>query len=330
MIGSANQAEDFLKLQNLRVVFNTPRGIVKAVDDVSFSLGRGEILGIVGESGCGKSVTAQTIMRLIPTPPGRITGGNVLFDQQDLVALPLNKMKSIRGKQIAMIFQEPMTSLNPVKTIGFQIAEMFRLHEGLSRKESMAQAVSMLREVQIAEPEKRVREFPHQLSGGMRQRAMIAMALSCKPGILIADEPTTALDVTVQAQIIDLMKRLQENSHTSIIMITHDLGIIAEMTTRVLVMYAGKIVETASTLNLYNNPLHPYTQGLLKSVPTLGKKRKRQRLQEIKGMVPSLSDLPQGCFFYPRCQEARDICQHKMPDLLRRGKDHEVRCWNYS
>lgn len=323
-----------LSVENLKTYFHTPRGIIKAVDDVSFSLDAGEVLGIVGESGCGKSVTSQSIMRLIPEPPGRIEDGKILFDGRDIATLPLKEMKSIRGNRISMIFQEPMTSLNPLKTIGWQIGEMFRLHQNVSKKQSLEMAVDMLKKVQIPEPVKRIKSFPHQLSGGMRQRAMIAMALSCDPEILIADEPTTALDVTVQAQILDLMKRLRKDFNTAILMITHDLGVIADIADRVMVMYAGKTVESASTLEIFENSCHPYTKGLLGSVPVLGKRTKktrnapRKRLQEIRGMVPSLSDLPRGCFFYPRCDQARDICKAKMPPFTERNRGHWVRCWH--
>ncbi|WDP90439.1 MAG: ABC transporter ATP-binding protein [Desulfobacter sp.] len=318
-----------LSVDHLKTYFHTPRGVVRAVDDVSFSLSRGEVLGLVGESGCGKSVTAQSLMRLVPCPPGKIEGGQIRFDGLDIAALPMKEMKTIRGNRISMIFQEPMTSLNPVKTIGYQIGEMFRLHKGMNKKQSMEAAVRMLEKVQIPEPSKRIRAFPHQLSGGMRQRAMIAMALSCEPEILIADEPTTALDVTVQAQIMDLMKRLRQDFSTAILMITHDLGIIADIADRVMVMYAGKAVESAACTQIFDNPCHPYTQGLLGSVPVLGAKipGQRSRLKEIKGMVPSLSNLPPGCAFAPRCDRAQGICREKMPPFEERRPGHWVRCW---
>ncbi len=322
-----------LSVEHLKTYFHTPRGIVRAVDDVSFTLSKGEVLGLVGESGCGKSVTSQSIMRLIPEPPGKIHGGRIHFDGKDLATLPVKEMKSIRGNRISMIFQEPMTSLNPVKTVGWQIGEMFRLHRAMGRKESWEMAVEMLSRVQIPEPSKRARSFPHQLSGGMRQRAMIAMALSCNPEILIADEPTTALDVTVQAQILDLMKKLRQDFDTAILMITHDLGVIADMADRVMVMYAGKAVESAPTLDIFDAPFHPYTQGLLGSVPVLGKgsgKKSGLRLREIQGMVPSLSDLPRGCFFYPRCDRAMEICKTQMPKMKERTQGHWVRCWHES
>ncbi len=325
------QHPHLLDVENLQTYFYTFDGVARAVDDVSFHLSKGEVLGIVGESGCGKSVTAQTVMRLIPVPPGKIVQGQILFDGVDIVDLSMEQMRTIRGKRISMIFQEPMTSLNPVYTIGDQISEMFTLHENLSKKESWDRAIDMLQRVQIPAPEKRVHEYPHQLSGGMRQRAMIAMALSCNPEILIADEPTTALDVTIQAQILDLMVQLKEDYETAIIMITHDLGVIAELAERVVVMYAGKIVEESATEAIFEDPKHPYTRGLLKSIPKLGQRAQhgRQRLQEIKGIVPSLYDLRVGCSFAPRCPEVMDQCRENMPDLIDTGSGHAVRCWLY-
>jgi len=324
--------KDLLRVEELKTYFFTFEGVARAVDDVSFSLAGGETLGLVGESGCGKSVTAQSILRLVPEPPGRIVGGRAMFDGQDLLRLPLSRLRDIRGDRISMIFQEPMTSLNPVFTVGDQIAEMFRLHNHLGKGESLSRAADMLRLVQIPAPEKRVGEYPHQLSGGMRQRAMIAMALACNPEILIADEPTTALDVTIQAQIIDLMLRLKEDFDAAIIMITHDLGVIAEIAQRVVVMYAGKIVEEGLTRTIFQEPAHPYTRGLLKSIPKLGQRslKGRQRLSEIKGIVPSLYELPAGCSFCPRCPEAKPVCREHPPEL--RGPDggHRVRCWLYS
>ena len=320
-----------LSVRDLKTHFFTFEGVARAVEDVSFNLSKGEILGIVGESGCGKSVTAQTIMRLIPVPPGKIVQGNIEFDGMDLVQLSMEEMRTVRGKRISMIFQEPMTSLNPVYTIGDQISEMFMLHENLGKKQSMDRSVEMLQKVQIPAPESRVHEYPHQLSGGMRQRAMIAMALSCNPEILIADEPTTALDVTIQAQILDLMIQLKEDYETAIMMITHDLGVIAELAERVIVMYAGKIVEEASTQELFDDPKHPYTQGLLSSIPTLGDRSQhgRQRLQEIDGIVPSLYNLPAGCSFCPRCPKAMETCRDNAPDLKALNPAHQVRCWLY-
>ncbi|MGD9185818.1 MAG: ABC transporter ATP-binding protein [Desulfobacterales bacterium] len=319
-----------LDIEELKTCFFTFEGTATAVDDVSFFLEKGEVLGIVGESGCGKSVTAQSIMRLIPVPPGKIVKGKILFDGIDIVTLKMEQIRAIRGNRISMIFQEPMTSLNPVYTIGNQIAEMFSLHEKLSSKESRRRAIDMLKRVQIPAPEKRVHEYPHQLSGGMRQRAMIAMALACNPEILIADEPTTALDVTIQAQILELMIQLKEEYDTAVMMITHDLGVIAEIAQRVIVMYAGKVVESGITTAIFESPKHPYTQGLLKSIPKLGERAKhgRQRLREIKGIVPSLYGLPVGCSFAPRCASVMDQC-HKMPDLIDEGGSHLVRCWLY-
>ncbi len=320
-----------LQISELKTYFYTFEGVARAVDDVSYFVDRGEVLGIVGESGCGKSVTAQSIMRLIPEPPGRIVHGKILFDDIDLVTLSMEQMRSIRGNRISMIFQEPMTSLNPVYTIGNQISEMFLMHKKLSRRESMEQSIEMLRKVQIPAPEKRVHEYPHQLSGGMRQRAMIAMALACNPEILIADEPTTALDVTIQAQILELMMQLKEDYDTSIIMITHDLGVIAEIAERILVMYAGKIVESGPTDPIFETPKHPYTQGLLQSIPKLGERaeRGRRQLREITGIVPSLYNLPAGCRFYPRCPHALGICNQSVPDLIEVGDAHKVRCYLY-
>ena len=322
---------DLLQIEELKTYFYTFEGIAKAVDDVSFTLGKGEVLGIVGESGCGKSVTAQSVMRLIPEPPGKIVNGKILFDGIDITQLPMEDMRSIRGNRISMIFQEPMTSLNPVYTIGNQISEMFMLHERRSRSESWERSIAMLKKVQIPAPEKRVHEYPHQLSGGMRQRAMIAMALACNPEILIADEPTTALDVTIQAQILELMMQLQEDYNSAIMMITHDLGVIAEIAGRIEVMYAGKVVEEGPTVAIFEDPKHPYTRGLLKSIPKLGERARtgRQRLQEITGIVPSLYDLPGGCRFYPRCPQAMAVCNQSIPALIRVGESHRVRCFLY-
>ncbi len=320
-----------LQVQELKTYFYTFEGVAKAVDDVSFYLKERETLGLVGESGCGKSVTALSIMRLVPQPPGRIVHGRVYFDGKNLLKLPMSDMRGIRGKRISMIFQEPMSSLNPVFTIGDQISEMFVLHQKLSKRESWDRAIEMLKLVQIPAPERRVHEYPHQLSGGMRQRAMIAMALSCDPEILIADEPTTALDVTIQAQVIDLMMKLKEDFAAAIILITHALGVVAEIAQRIEVMYAGKIVEEAQTLAIFEDPKHPYTRGLLRSIPKLGQRAEhgRQRLQEISGIVPSLYELPQGCSFYPRCPNAMAICQENPPRLIDLGNDHWVRCWLY-
>jgi peptide/nickel transport system ATP-binding protein/oligopeptide transport system ATP-binding protein len=318
-----------LEVRNLKTHFFTFEGVAKAVDDVSFHLDSGETLGLVGESGCGKSVTAQSIMRLIPDPPGKIVQGQILFNGEDLTKLPLSRMRSVRGNSISMIFQEPMTSLNPVYTVGDQISEMFYVHQGLPKRESWGRAVQMLKLVQIPAAEKRVHNYPYQLSGGMRQRVMIAMALSCQPKILIADEPSTALDVTIQAQIIDLIIKLKEEFDTAIIMITHDLGVIAEVAQRLVIMYAGRVLEDGYTMTIFEEPGHPYTKGLLQSIPILGKRLLvgRQPLKEITGTVPSLYELPDGCSFAPRCQEAMSVCHEHMPDLVDIGNGHRVRCW---
>ena len=326
---SNNQAPHLLSVNSLRTHFHTFEGVAKAVDGVSFDLSQGETLGLVGESGCGKSVTAQSILRLIPEPPGRIVDGEILFAGRDLAKAELGEMLDIRGNRISMIFQEPMTSLNPVFTVGDQLAEMYVFHRKDSKKVAWEKAIEMLRMVQIPAPHKRVEEYPHQLSGGMRQRIMIAMALALNPEILIADEPTTALDVTIQAQILELMLTLKETYNAAIILITHDLGVIAEVAQNIAVMYAGKIVEQGPTNTIFKETFHPYTKGLLKSIPKLGERARlgRRRLTEIKGMVPSLYDLPRGCSFYPRCPERMDVCNEKMPELTSLSERHRVRCW---
>jgi len=318
-----------LDIRNLKTFFYTYDGVAKAVDGISYRLSRGEPLGIVGESGCGKSVSALSILRLIPDPPGRIVEGQIFFKETNLLELAYDRMREIRGNRISMIFQEPMTSLNPVFTVGNQIAEAFRLHQGLKRQEALEKSIDMLKLVNIPSPEKCVGQYPHELSGGMRQRAMIAMALACNPEILIADEPTTALDVTIQAQIIDLMLQLKEELGMAIILITHDLGIIAETVKRVIVMYAGKIVEEAPTRTIFKTPLHPYSQGLLQSMPRLGDKVRlgRIRLEEIPGVVPSLYELPAGCRFSTRCSHAMEICRKEEPDLEEIDESHFCRCW---
>jgi oligopeptide/dipeptide ABC transporter ATP-binding protein len=301
--------------------------MVTAVDGINLDVYRGETLGVVGESGCGKSVTALSILRLLASPPAEIQG-EILFGGSNLLELNLDEIRKIRGNAISMIFQEPMTSLNPVLTIGEQISEAIRLHQGVARQEAWSKAVEMLQMVQIPSPDMRAHEYPHQLSGGMRQRAMIAMALSCHPRLLLADEPTTALDVTIQAQIVDLMERLKEEFETSIVLITHNLGLIAEMAKRVLVMYMGKVVEEAPVEDLFQEPLHPYTQGLLESIPWIGKKLKtgRRQLQEIPGIVPSLLEMPEGCRFHPRCSRVRDICRKEEPPLVQKD-GRRVLCW---
>jgi len=319
-----------LEIKNLKTHFHTPDGVVKAVDGVAYDLHPGETLGVVGESGCGKSVTALSILRLIPEPPGRITGDGIFFEGEDLTQLPTRELRKIRGNKISMIFQEPMTSLNPVFTIGFQIAEAVILHQKLSKKDAMDKAAEMLDLVGIPLPRQRVKEYPHQLSGGMRQRAMIAMALSCNPKILLADEPTTALDVTIQAQILDLMFKLKDDLGTAIILITHDLGLVAETCQRIVVMYAGKVVEDAPVEEIFANPLHPYTIGLLNSIPKLRTSvadKEQGRLQEIPGIVPSLHRLPTGCTFNPRCSEVFDACQESEPELKEISPNHFVRCF---
>ena len=322
-------ANVILDVRDLRTVFHTFDGVAKAVDGVSYQLKEGEPLGIVGESGCGKSVSALSVLRLIPHPPGRIVGGEIFFKKTSLLDLSDDEMRKIRGNRISMIFQEPMTSLNPVFTVGDQIAEALRLHQGLSRHEARERSIEALRLVNIPSPDKCIDQYPHELSGGMRQRVMIAMALGCKPEILIADEPTTALDVTIQAQIIDLMLQLKEELGMAIILITHDLGIIAETVGRVIVMYAGKIVEEASTRTIFKSPLHPYTQGLLQSMPRLGDKIRvgRVRLEEIPGVVPSLYELPTGCRFSTRCRHVMEICTKNEPPLEQIDEGHFCRCW---
>jgi peptide/nickel transport system ATP-binding protein len=327
---SGAKTDDFiLDVKNLKTVFFTNSGLFKAVDDVSFNLRRGETLAIVGESGCGKSVSALSIMRLVPDPPGKIVGGSVTLEGKDLLALDEEDMRGIRGNRMSMIFQEPMTSLNPVMRIGDQITEAIRLHQNKTAREAWTRAVEMLRLVRIPEPERRAREYPHQLSGGMRQRAMIAMALACRPVLLIADEPTTALDVTIQAQILALIVDLQKELGTGLILITHDLGVVAQTAQRVIVMYAGKKVEEASVDDLFADPRHPYTRGLMASMPaviSLGAKTD-VRLTEIPGMVPSLTNLPDGCAFAPRCPLAIERCRQEYPPLQDFGGHHRAACW---
>ena len=316
-----------LEVKNLKTGFKTDDGEFLAVDDVSFVLEKGKTLGIVGESGCGKSVTSLSIMRLIPTPPGRIVGGEINFNGKNLLKLSEEEMRKIRGNDIAMIFQEPMTSLNPVFTIGNQISEAIELHQkGLSRQQIREKTIEMLKLVGIPEAEKRVDEYPHQLSGGMRQRVMIAMALSCNPELLIADEPTTALDVTIQAQVLDLVRKLQKEFNASMILITHDLGVVAETCDDVAVMYAGKIVEYGSVEDIFYRPKHQYTKGLLNSIPHFETGHRRERLETIKGLVPSMFNLPKGCRFSERCPAVQDDCKVKQPDLLPFGGKHFAAC----
>ena len=320
-----NDEEILLEVSGLKTYFTDRKGQVPAVDGVDFTLHRGETLGIVGESGCGKSVTSMSILHLLP-PGAQIVGGTIRFKGQDITHLPPKEMAKLRGKEIAMIFQEPMTSLNPVYTVGWQISEMIRQHEPMSRKQARERAIEMLRLVNIPAPEKRVDEYPHELSGGMRQRVMIAMALSCNPELLIADEPTTALDVTIQAQILDLMRSLKKTLNTSIMMITHDLGVVAEMSDYVLVMYAGMVMEYSDVIALFNRPLHPYTQGLMKALPRLDDPK--DTLYAIDGTVPSLYDLPTGCRFWPRCPHATERCKQEVPELYNVGT-RKVRCFRY-
>jgi len=316
-----------IEVKNLEVQFEVRGVTLRAVDDVSFTIAPGETLGVVGESGCGKSVTASAIMRIVPQPPGRIAGGQILFDGMDLLTLSEKQMRGIRGNRISMIFQEPMTSLNPVYTVGDQVAEVIQLHQKMKRREAMEKVVEVFGQVGIPDPETRVNDHPHKLSGGMRQRVMIAMALACNPRLMIADEPTTALDVTIQAQILVLMNELKEDTGAAILFITHDLSVIAEMAQRVAVMYAGKMMEYASVTDLFDNPKHPYTIGLMTSVPALGKGK--ERLATIPGIVPSLFNIPEGCPYYDRCPDARDICEKKLPAMTEEGTGHWVRCWNY-
>ncbi|MBZ4212375.1 MAG: ABC transporter ATP-binding protein [Comamonadaceae bacterium] len=313
-----------LEIDSLRTWFDTLSGTVRAVDGVSFTVQAGQTLGVVGESGCGKSVTALSILRLLPTPPARHLGA-IRYRGSNLLALSEREMRQIRGNRISMIFQEPMTSLNPVLTVGRQIAETVLVHQEANRAEAMQRAVEMLRLVQIPEPERRAREYPHQLSGGMRQRVMIALALACNPELLIADEPTTALDVTIQAQILDLIKRLQKELGMGVMLITHDLGVVAESCDRVVVMYAGRKVEESSVLALFSQPLHPYTRALMASMPAMNSQLKR--LTEIPGMVPSPHELGRGCAFAARCQYAQQRCVDENPPLTSQGEDHVVACF---
>ncbi len=319
--------DPLIEVRDLKTYFYSEEGVGTAVDGVSWSLPRGKTLALVGESGCGKSVTALSIMRLVPDPPGRIVGGRILFDGQDLVSVSEKRMRQIRGNRIAMIFQEPMTSLNPVYTVGNQIVEAITLHQNVRGEAAWNLAIEMLRKVGIPAPEQRVREYPHQLSGGMRQRVMIAMALSCNPDLLIADEPTTALDVTIQAQILDLLRKLQSEKGMSILLITHDLGVVAEMADEVCVMYASRIVERAVADELFANPLHPYTQGLFRSIPRVGEHK--DRLAVIPGNVPNPLHFPGGCHFHPRCELGCEDakCRSEHPELKELRPDHWVSCW---
>lgn len=316
--------EVLLKVSDLATHFHTEEGVVKAVDGVDFEVRRGEVVGVVGESGCGKSMTSMSILRLVPQPQGKIVRGQLIFEGKDLLSLSEDEMRRVRGNRISLISQDPMTSLNPVLTVGEQIMEAIQLHQGLDKAAAKAKAIEMLHKVGIPSPEKRVDEFPHQFSGGMRQRAIIAMALSCEPQLLIADEPTTALDVTIQAQILDLMRDIKENENAGIIFITHDLGVVAEMCDYVCVMYAGKVVEATDVFTLFKTPMHPYTIGLLESIPRLNDVK--DRLEPIDGQPPSLSKLPPGCSFAPRCPEVQDICTKQEPELRQVGVNQYARC----
>ena len=316
-----------LTVNNLQVNFQTESGLVKAVDGVSFTLEEGEILGLVGESGCGKSVTALSLLRLIPSPPGRISGGEILWRNRDVLKLPLAEVIRLRGWEIGMIFQEPLTSFNPVQTIGAQLAEALKVHTHMQDKAIREKVIEGLHRVGIPDPKRQYHAYPHELSGGMRQRAMIAMALICHPQAVIADEPTTALDVTIQAQILELLQELQAENGMSVLLITHNLGIIAEIAQRVAVMYAGKIVEISTVRELFHNPMHPYTEGLLRSIPTVGRSG---ALYAIPGQVPDVFAMPPGCYFEPRCPKARAICRQQHPGLKLVKVGHSVACWLYN
>ena len=318
-----------LEIRNLKTFFDVRGGVLKAVDDVSIAIAAGETLGLVGESACGKSVTASSVMRLIPIPPGRIAGGEILFEGVDILKLRESEMRRIRGKSISMIFQEPMTSLNPVFPVGDQVSEVITLHEKLSAREARARVIEAFRRVRIPAPESRINDYPHQMSGGMRQRVMIAMALACNPRLMIADEPTTALDVTIQAQILELMNQLKAETGASILFITHDLGVIAEMAQKVAVMYAGKIMEVADVETLFADPKHPYTVGLMSSIPVLGIGKRQRRLSTIPGVVPSLFSLGAGCLFHDRCADVFEPCDRVAPPMVDFGNGHSVRCHKY-
>ena len=316
-----------LSIRDLKTYFRTPQGIARAVDGVTLHMGPGEIMGVVGESGCGKSVMALSVLSLLPSPPALFAGGEIRFKDRNLLTLAPDELRRLRGDQISMIFQEPMSALNPVFTVGNQLSEVFRVHRGLGRAEALQGAIEMLAKVGVPAPERRVREYPYQLSGGMRQRVMIAMALACRPALLLADEPTTALDVTIQAQILELMLGLRQELGTAILLITHDLGVVAEITGRVAVMYTGKIMEEAATIELFDQPLHPYTRGLMASIPRADASFETDALNEIKGVVPSPVNLPPGCHFEPRCPEAVAECRRRSPRLEEIRPDHRVACW---
>ncbi len=319
------ESRNILEVKNLKTYFYTDEGVVRAVDGISFHIKKGETLGMIGESGCGKSVTALSIMRLVPQPPGRIIGGEIYFKGENLREKSEPEMRRIRGNEIAMVFQEPMTSLNPLFTIGDQIAEAIILHQKVDKREAQYRVIEVLQRVGMPAPERRAHQYPHQLSGGMRQRAMIAMSLSCNPDLLIADEPTTALDVTIQAQILELMERFKDALGMALLLITHNLGVIAEVSDRVVVVYAGKTVEYAGAQTIFKHPRHPYMMGLLESVPRLDDASKKLKI--IKGAVPFGLNLPRGCRFHPRCEKVMDVCKVKEPRILKVEKNHWVRCW---
>ena len=321
---------DLLEIKNLQTYFYVRGHVAKAIDNLSLTIKAGQTLGLVGESGCGKSVTAHSIMRLIPDPPGKIEGGEILFDDQDLLKVSEAQMRKMRGNRISMIFQEPMTSLNPVFTVGDQVAEVIRLHQKLSRSETRERVLKVFQLVGIPAAESRLTDYPHQMSGGMRQRVMIAMALACNPRLMIADEPTTALDVTIQAQILELMNKLKQETGAAILFITHDLGVIAEMAQYVAVMYAGKVMEYTDVNTIFANPKNPYTVGLLKSIPVLGRDMKNEKLQTIAGVVPSLLNLPPGCLFSDRCPDVFEDCRRIQPDMYPVGENHFARCLKYA
>jgi oligopeptide/dipeptide ABC transporter ATP-binding protein len=328
MSATKTQTETLVSVENLKTYFYTEDGTVPAIDGVSFSVKKGETLAIVGESGSGKSVTSLSIMRLIPTPPGKILAGDIKFNGESLLAKSEREMRNIRGNRISMIFQEPMTSLNPVFKVGDQICESIMLHQKKTRAEALAEAINLLNLVGIPEPERRITQYPHELSGGMRQRVMIAIALACRPELLIADEPTTALDVTIQNQILQLMRTLKTKSNMSIMLITHDLGVVAEMADRVVVMYSGQVVEQGDVFTIFENPKHPYTEGLLKSMPSAEKRV--GKLYAIDGVVPNPLNLPVGCRFADRCEYATALCHQEMPEIQELANEEVVRCWKYT
>jgi peptide/nickel transport system ATP-binding protein/oligopeptide transport system ATP-binding protein len=322
------KTDTIVSVENLKTYFYTEDGVVPAIDGVSFEVRKGETLAIVGESGSGKSVTSLSIMRLIPSPPGKIINGDIRFQNESLLDKTDKEMRKIRGNQMSMIFQEPMTSLNPVYKVGDQISESLVLHQKLSRKEALQESVRLLKLVGIPEPERRIKQYPHELSGGMRQRVMIAMALACNPELLIADEPTTALDVTIQNQVLALLKKLKQQPNMSIMLITHDLGVVAEMADRVVVMYSGQVVEQGDVYTIFENPKHPYTEGLLRSMPS--SEKRTGKLYAIEGVVPNPLNLPKGCRFAARCEYATELCHNEMPEIISLQNDEEVRCWKYS